>query len=101
MLKTLALFDQFLLAWLAVVNVWTFIQFGLDKWQASRRRERTSEARLLLLSAVGGWPGGFFAMMLFRHKTGKLSFLIKFAGAFVICAALVWCAVKWRTFRQF
>ncbi|HZP58891.1 MAG TPA: DUF1294 domain-containing protein [Opitutaceae bacterium] len=97
-MKSLTLFDQLLLVWLAIANVWTFLQFGLDKWFAGRSRERTPESTLLLLCAFGGWPAGFLAMTFFRHKIAKPAFVIKFAGTFVVWAALLWGAVKWQHF---
>lgn len=54
--------DQVLLAWLAVMSVGTFLLFGFDKWRAGRGGERVSEARLLGLSALGGWLGGLLGI---------------------------------------
>ena len=90
---------QLLLAWLGVMSAWAFLLFGFDKWRAGRSGgRRISEFSLCLVSALGGWPGGFLGIVLFRHKSAKPSFLFKFAGAFVVWAGLVWCAVKWRGF---
>ena len=89
--------DHLLLAWLGVMSVWAFLLFGFDKWRAGRSSgRRISEFSLCLVSALGGWPGGFLGIVLFRHKSAKPSFLFKFAGAFAVFAALVWGAVKWR-----
>jgi uncharacterized membrane protein YsdA (DUF1294 family) len=81
---------QFLPAWVAVASVWAFLLFGFDKWRAGRTgASRVAESSLLLVSVLGGWPGGLLGMILFRHKSSKLSFQFKFAAAFVVWAALV------------
>ena len=58
------------------------------------KRWRVAEASLLWVSALGGWPGGLLGMVLFRHKSAKGSFQLKFAAAFFLWAALVYAA--WR-----
>ena len=39
---------------------------------------RLSESTLLAMCFVGGTPGGYFAMRVFRHKTKKASFQFQF-----------------------
>ena len=58
----------------ALVSVFTFIIYGLDKAQAQRGGWRTSEAMLHGLSFLGGWPGALIAQQRLRHKTRKLGF---------------------------
>ncbi len=79
-----------LAAWLAVTNTVAFGLAGYDKWQAGRGGARVSEAALCGLAAIGGWPGGLLGLLLFRHKTAKLSFQLKFAAALVVWLALLW-----------
>ena len=62
------------IAVLVVLNLVTFAVFGWDKLCARAGRRRVSEHALLTLMAVGGSPGGWAAMLLFRHKTQKASF---------------------------
>lgn len=86
---------HFLLGWVASASVWTFIIFGFDKWRAGRNHsQRIAESSLLLSSALGGWPGGFLGILIFRHKSAKPSFLWKFAGALLVWLALVTGAMK-------
>ena len=86
---------EYLLAWAGIMSGGTFLLFGFDKWRAGRVNERrVAESFLLLVSALGGWPGGFLGIVLFRHKSAKLSFQFKFAIAFVVWAALVAGALK-------
>ncbi len=84
-----------ILAWLAVTSVWAFVLFGRDKWQAGRKAgPRTAESSLLLACSLGGWPGGLLGMILFRHKSAKLAFQLKFIVAFLVWAALLVGALK-------
>ena len=60
--------------WLLLINVITFLVFGLDKWKARRKEKnekvrRVPERTLLLLAALGGSVGALLAMQAFRHKT--------------------------------
>lgn len=60
--------------WLALINVITFLVFGVDKWKAKRKEKketvrRVPEKTLLILSALGGSVGALLAMKAFHHKT--------------------------------
>ncbi len=86
--------ELILLAWTGVASALTFLLWGYDKWQAGRKGGRVAESALCLLSALGGWPGGLAGMVLFRHKTAKASFQLKFAAAFLLWALLAWAALE-------
>ena len=74
-----------LLLWQGLVSLLTFTLFGIDKWRAWRGgAQRIAESTLLGLSAAGGWPGGLLGLVLFRHKSAKASFLLKFAFALIL-----------------
>lgn len=68
-----------LLCYVLIMNVLAFVVFGADKWLAVRRKNRISEKTLLVISFIGGSIGAIIAMLLFRHKTAKTSFLWKFS----------------------
>ena len=90
-------FHQLLLVWLALTSVMAFILFGYDKLKAARSGEgRVSEFHLALVGAVGGWPGGLLGMLVFRHKTAKLSFQLKYGVAFLVWVGLIFVAVALR-----
>ena len=55
-----------------------FTLYAVDKGAARAGRERISESMLISLGFVGGWPGAIVAQQLFRHKTTKLAFRIRF-----------------------
>ncbi len=82
--------------WLSIFNVLALLLFGLDKWRSGKSRSRISEIKLVLLGALGGWPGGLLGMRLFRHKTHKWTFQLKYALALVPFAAEIWAWWHWR-----
>ena len=68
-----------LLFYLLLINLVTFLVFGLDKWKAKRKEKKESvrripEKRLFLLSALGGSIGALLGMKVFHHKTLHKSF---------------------------
>jgi uncharacterized membrane protein YsdA (DUF1294 family) len=88
--------DSFAAVWFAAVNALAFIAFGFDKWRAKRPGARTPESFLVMLGALGGWPGGLLGMNVFRHKTGKFSFKLKYGLALIPFAAEIWAFFHWR-----
>jgi uncharacterized membrane protein YsdA (DUF1294 family) len=63
---------QFLLI---IVNCVALLLFGVDKRQSKKRGWRIPEARLLLAAFFGPF-GAYAGMLLFRHKTRKIKFLL-------------------------
>jgi uncharacterized membrane protein YsdA (DUF1294 family) len=85
--------NRLLLFWLTLTNVVAFLLFAWDRFKAGGPgRKRIREFNLAAIAAIGGWPGGLLAMLLFRHKTAKLSFQLKYGIAFVIWAGLIYTA---------
>lgn len=66
--------NKWLLIYLLVINVVTFVMFGIDKWKAVHGQWRIKIVTLLGLSFLGGAVGGLLAMYTFRHKTQKAYF---------------------------
>jgi len=66
------------LAWLLVISLVTFLTYGYDKLIAGSGRTRVPERVLLALAFAGGTLGALVGMWLFRHKTAKASFRLKF-----------------------
>ena len=58
-----------LLYYLTVINVVTFLVYGIDKWKAKQGSWRISEATLLMLAVIGGNIGALLGMKVWRHKT--------------------------------
>lgn len=75
---------KWLMYYLIVVNLLTWIIYGIDKWKAKRRAWRIPERTLLLLAAADGCTGALAGMLMFRHKTRKLKFMIGVPVIFVV-----------------
>ena len=88
--------DSLAAVWFAVFNAATFFMFGFDKWRACRSGWRVPESVLVLLGALGGWPGGLLGMIVFRHKTAKWTFKLKYAFALIPFGAEIWAWLHWR-----
>lgn len=84
-----------LCAWLVAVNVFAFIYYGIDKFQALRQGRRVPELVLHGLAVTGGSPAAYAAMQFFRHKTIKGRFRIVFWFIVLLQAALLfWLAYR-------
>ena len=58
-----------LLYYLAIVNITTFVVYGIDKLKAKKGRWRIPESTLLLLTVVGGSMGAWCGVRVWQHKT--------------------------------
>ena len=58
-----------LLYYLIVINIVTFIVYGVDKLKAKQGSWRISEATLLILAVIGGSIGALLGMRVWHHKT--------------------------------
>ena len=62
--------------YLLIINIITFIIYGIDKYKSIKHKYRISEKTLIILAIVGGSLGAFFGMIIFHHKTKKKKFII-------------------------
>ena len=60
--------------YIAIINILTFLIFGIDKYKAKKDYSRVSEKALFSLCFIGGGIGGFVGMYTFRHKMRKWYF---------------------------
>jgi uncharacterized membrane protein YsdA (DUF1294 family) len=65
-----------MLTYLIIINIISFIIYGLDKLLAILKKYRIPEGVLLSLSIIGGPLGSLLSMLIFHHKTKKLLFYI-------------------------
>ncbi len=65
-----------LLIYLIVINVVTFVVYGIDKYLAIKEKSRIPIITLLGMAFAGGSIGGLAAMYGFHHKTKKAYFTI-------------------------
>ncbi len=63
--------------WLMAVSTATFVLYGLDKWDATRRgRARVPKKLLHLLALLGGFLGAWLGMFVFWHKVRQPPFWV-------------------------
>ena len=86
---------KWLMYYLIVVNLLTWIIYGIDKWKAKRRAWRIPERTLLLLAAAGGCTGALAGMLMFRHKTKKPKFVVGIPVMLVVHCVIVAAAFSW------
>ncbi|WP_073408315.1 DUF1294 domain-containing protein [Flavobacterium johnsoniae] len=84
------------LLYFLVVNIFVFILAGYDKNLARKNKRRIPENTLFFLQLIGGTPGLSTAMFLFRHKTRKTSFIVKFILILLVQAAFVYLKLTGR-----
>ena len=60
------------------LNIVAFVLIGYDKFLAKNHKSRISEKTLLTFVLIGGTIGSGIAMLFFRHKTAKESYLWQF-----------------------
>ncbi|MES2240837.1 MAG: DUF1294 domain-containing protein [Bacteroidota bacterium] len=72
------------------LNLLAFSIIGYDKNLAKNKRRRISEKTLLGFVLIGGTIGSVLAMLIFRHKTAKRSYLLKFWLITIIQLLIIW-----------
>ena len=65
-----------MLIYLSIINIISFIFFGIDKFFDIRKMYRISEFSLLLLAFLGGVFGTLLAIKVFNYKTNKKKFKV-------------------------
>ena len=76
-----------LLYYLIVINVVTFLVYGIDKVKAKRSKWRIPEATLLGLAVIGGSIGAWLGMKVWHHKTLHKKF--KYGLPLIILAQII------------
>jgi len=79
---------------LIVINVLTFLVYGIDKWKAKQGRWRISEATLLLLAIVGGSIGALLGMKIWHHKTMHKKFKYGLPLILLVQIALIFLIIQ-------
>jgi len=78
-----------LLSWLVGINVVAFVFYGWDKVATFLAIARVPERTLHLLALGGGSVGALLAQGMFRHKTEKRAFQLRFWGVVALQAVLI------------
>ena len=54
---------------IAIINIVTFIIYGIDKYKAKKGKWRIPENSLIGLAIIGGSIGAYLGMRVWHHKT--------------------------------
>lgn len=87
------------LAYLALINIATFLVYGADKRRARRHQWRVPEKTLFLLPLLGGSVGAVLGMNTFRHKTKHWYFRWGLPAILIVQLILAGLAVWYFKFR--
>lgn len=68
--------NNFILIYLIIINLISFVIYGVDKNKAKKRLWRIPEATLLGLALIGGSVGAYIGMKSFHHKTKHIKFYL-------------------------
>ncbi|SHK29736.1 Uncharacterized membrane protein YsdA, DUF1294 family [Anaerocolumna jejuensis DSM 15929] len=81
-----------LLIYFILVNTFSFLLMGIDKYKARKNKWRIKESTLFLSSVIGGSLGSLLGMFFFRHKTKHKKFLLGMPCILLIhiCLLLYW-----------
>lgn len=83
--------EKILLIWLAVISLLSIVVCIYDKIAAKHlQRHRTREATLLLLSALGGSVAMLLTMLVIRHKTKHVKFMLGIPVIILLQAVLLY-----------
>lgn len=85
---------RLLLIYIVLINLITFVLYGIDKSRARRgggggRRQRIAEVRLHKLALLGGSIGALLGQKFFRHKVRKLKFQAIYWATVVLQGGLI------------
>ena len=80
---------EYLMYYLAAVNIALCVMMGADKLCAKMHKRRIPERTLFAAAIAGGALGGTVGMYSFRHKTRHTAFAVGFPLLTVVQIALV------------
>lgn len=87
---------KIIVLYLVIINVLTFLLYGIDKWKAKHSRWRIPESVLLGMAAVGGSIGAWLGMRVWHHKTQHKKFRYGVPAILVAqIVLLVWVVVNY------
>lgn len=76
-------------AYYIIINLITFVLYGVDKHKARKGKWRISERVLLVFAIIGGALGAILGMKIFHHKTSKLKFKVVTIVFFIVHLMIV------------
>lgn len=88
------IYFKLFLIYLAVINIISVIITVYDKICAVSGRWRVKEKTLFLFSILGGSVGMYLTMLIIRHKTRHIKFMLGIPAIFVIQCLVIF--LVWR-----
>jgi uncharacterized membrane protein YsdA (DUF1294 family) len=79
---------------IVIINIVTFIIYGIDKYKAKKGKWRIPENSLIGLAIIGGSIGAYIGMRVWHHKTMHLKFKYGIPLIIVIQLIIVYMFVK-------
>jgi uncharacterized membrane protein YsdA (DUF1294 family) len=84
------------LSYILSINITVLFLMGYDKFAAKQNLSRVPEKILHLYAIAGGTPFAYLSQKLFRHKTIKKSFRLKFYLILFVQIILIVLWVLWK-----
>ncbi|MBQ3512665.1 MAG: DUF1294 domain-containing protein [Lachnospiraceae bacterium] len=81
---------KIIIFYLLVINLISFLMYGMDKKKARKKEYRIPEKTLLLVGAIGGSIGAMAGMKVFHHKTKHKKFVLGIPLMFVFQCFVLW-----------
>ena len=75
--------------YLIIINIVTFLVYGIDKWKAKKSLWRVRENSLLMLAVLGGSIGAWLGMKVWHHKTQHKKFRYGIPAIIIIQLAVI------------
>ena len=75
--------------YLVIINIVTFLVYGIDKWKARKAMWRVREASLLMLAVLGGSIGAWLGMKVWHHKTQHKKFRYDIPAIIIIQLVII------------
>ena len=75
--------------YLIIINIVTFLVYGIDKWKAKKSLWRVRENSLLMLAILGGSIGAWLGMKVWHHKTLHKKFRYGIPAIIIIQLAVI------------
>ena len=80
--------------YLGLINIISFMVYGIDKLKAKQGKWRIPEATLLLLAIIGGSIGAWCGVKVWHHKTLHKKFRYGIPLIIAIQIAMTWYLLK-------
>ena len=86
-----------ILLYIGIINILTFILYGIDKLKAKKSKWRIPESTLIGIAIIGGSIGAWLGMKVWHHKTLHKKF--KYGIPFIIVAQIALCFYLLKQFQ--